>query len=214
MHHLYKSEEDFNHIQFYLEIELDELMFYLAEINKFIEARVRQANSKDYDDLNCEEKLNFAYHYQNQPRIILCESIIISLATILERFIDVFCEACMVNRSLDLGYNSLKGDMLSRFNIYMKKVVNLDIPFCSDKWADVKAVYEIRNALVHRAGHITEEKKRKIEGFVKQNNGFTINEGNSIEVNEEACKTAASVIKDFFSLITGLAKTELFKSGS
>ena len=207
----HKSARDFNQIQFFLEIELDELMFYLGEINRHVELKISDASSLKNDELDNEEKLQLAYHYQGQPHIILCESIIISLATILERFIDVFCEACMVHRNIELSYKNLKGSMLSQFKTYMKKVINLNIPFEKSIWADINSVYEIRNNLVHRGGNLPEEKRKTIEAFVRRKSSFAISEGNYIEVTANSCKEAASIIKEFFQVIIQVANKELIE---
>jgi len=201
MRYFHEPVKDFNSIRFYLNVELDDLQFYLEEINKIIESRVEIAEAFTEQELEEKGNLTFAYNYQNQPHNILRESILISLVTILERYIDVYCESFMIHYNLEISYKNLKGSTLDQFKTFTKKVLMLKLDFDHESWKKILGLYEVRNILVHRGGQIPNEKLGRIENFVSQYNIFSIGEEKDIQLTHSSCLEAISSIKKYFHRI-------------
>jgi hypothetical protein len=182
-------------------MQLDELKIFLEEVETFIAARFEQlkngadANKHD-DDLD-----NRTYHFEHTQGDILRKSIIISLAILLERTLDVYCDQFKTELKLNISHKDFRGDMLDRFKYYSIKILKSTFDFDSETWRDIVSLYEIRNCLVHNGGSLDRFAKRKtIENYSYLHENFEI-ENDWIYLSQETCMEMIELVDTFIKKI-------------
>lgn len=101
------------------------------------------------------------------PYTIRAPIIVMACATIDGFLVDLANEIRKVER-LTLGPNDLRGSSLDKARTFFKKVARFRFPDETQTWSKLKAFFELRHALVHTWGHITDEGKRKMIAELKE----------------------------------------------
>jgi hypothetical protein len=86
----------------------------------------------------------------------------------MEQELKGYCQAMQSAMGIELGFSDLSGSVLEKFKKYMAKVAKVDLGVRNTLWEDMKAVSEIRNALVHADGVISNDKIALIGSFSKR----------------------------------------------
>jgi len=187
-------------------MQIEELESYLNEIQKYIEITFYHLQTNKINGYDSDTLENLKYHYEHTHGEILRKSIIISIVVLLESEIDNYCRDFQKHKKLKVGYYDFRGDLLDRFKIFSRKIIDSSFNFESILWQDIIGLYEIRNCFVHNCGSLDNFAKRKtIENFVQRHNSFTITENEFINVTHKGCLDSIKVVYDFFEKLTSFA---------
>jgi hypothetical protein len=127
------------------------------------------------------------------PYTIRASIIVMACAMIDGCLLDLANKIKEVER-LTLGPNDLRGSSLDKARVFFKKVARLGFPDETQTWSKLKAYFELRHALVHTWGHITDEGKRKLIADLK---GVCVSESGEANLGAAAVGEALLVMRDF-----------------
>jgi hypothetical protein len=127
------------------------------------------------------------------PYTIRASIIVMACATI---------DGCLVHlankireiEKLTLGPNDLQGSSLDKARTFFKKVARLRFPDETRTWCKLKVYFELRHALVHSWGHITNEGKRKMVADLKD---VDVSDSGEVNLDAAAVGEALRVMRDF-----------------
>lgn len=145
----------------------------LSELERFLDYtsaaytnELKWLEERGHTDLDTELGPLFA---EDLPSI-LYTAVAISTASLLERELRGIAEALQEALELKLSFGDLKGSLIERFWKYTVRLAMLldDVP--EAQWQEVKAVYEIRNCLVHAGGDLSQFRGSSvIKAFAERN---------------------------------------------
>ncbi len=103
---------------------------------------------------------------------LLYKSFAISFFSFTENYLSHLCDTIYRNKKTTFSHKDIKGSGVTRAITYVKKVLKIDFPTDSSIGKDLDIIREIRNGIVHNDGRISEDKKNKIDLFIKKNPGY------------------------------------------
>lgn len=135
-------------------------------------------------------------------------SIFILLSSIVETQLLAFARRIGRGKS-PFDPNDLKGSVLDRVRVYVKKVSDLDLSQ-NEHWQHLKDLQDLRDIIVHRAGkprwddmkqrqHV--EQMRKYPGVSLDRNRHTLESDVELNFAVHSCKYFAAKVEDFFKNI-------------
>jgi hypothetical protein len=181
-----------------MEIQLDEMQIKeKEEIKKYLDTI--DDDEERYAEHQLAEEA-FSYNYEIMFPRSLRYSYIILLFLNLESILSKFCSAVREKNNTDLTANLLKGDIVDRSKVYLKRIIKID-GIDDNKWINIEDLSKVRNCIVHTAGRIDlSNNKDRLKQIASQNIGLSIgdsdlNEG-YIVLNSEYCKTMTKQVRE------------------
>src|SRR4030042_6909544 len=144
------------------DIRLGDLYEFLSNLEKYLNRKKSQQDKKPKGLLGNVEYDKFAESFPS----ILYNSIYISVWAFMEQVIRGYCKAMQKTMKLDISLSDLRGELIDRFNKYTKSMLGLKYGFEGHFIEDMKAMYEVRNCLVHNEGIVPENKIPTIKKYV------------------------------------------------
>jgi len=99
--------------------------------------------------------------------------------------------------NLQLKWNELKGNPLTRFRIYFEKVGNIPLIILNEDWQYILAIDRLRNTFAHSLGEVREEDRKTLETLASTNKGLQLTDGYvyaNMEFTHEAIDKAQRII--------------------
>jgi hypothetical protein len=158
----------------------------------------------EYGDYDVENQfLNIKFDWL--PRMA-AYSIFILLSSIVETQLLAFARRIGRGKS-PFDPNDLKGSVLDRVRVYVKKVSDLDLSQ-NKHWQHLKDLQDLRDIIVHRAGkprwddmkerqHV-ERMRKSYPGVSVDKNRHTLKADVELNFSVHSCRYFAAVVEDFF----------------
>lgn len=132
-------------------------------------------------------------HRQLNPYTIRAPIIVMACATVDGFLVDLANEIRKVE-GLTLSLSDLRGSSLDTARTFFKKVARLQFPDETQTWCKLKVYFELRHALVHRWGYITDEGKRRVIAELKD---IDVAESGEANLGAATVGEALRVMRDF-----------------
>lgn len=188
--------------------ELEKLRFFA----RHIELLVDQAEGREIESLKASVQhlskdrqdefwlWNYPVHWDEIFRSAIRSSLVVTLATFLETYLDELCKKVELVTKCDSSSTDGKGSTLVRIRRFLKNVGEFEGPTPS-AWEEVGTFFKIRNVVVHTAGLASGSKYEKvIEGFCSSRTDIRLSYG-ILEIEPEFFEF---VINRFIALIEQL----------
>src|SRR6266508_437799 len=153
------------------------------------------------DEAHVDLEIGFLPLFAETFPPILHSSLIISTVILLEMEVKGYAEALRRVRNLNLGYNDLSGSLIERFRKYVTVIGGIQVPVKKFHWADIVAVFEIRNALVHNGGMLPAFPKANVIRSFESRHGTPICTQDRMKITAETSKTALDLASSFIDAI-------------
>lgn len=184
--------------------ELEKLRFFA----RHIELLVDQAEESEMGSLKASVQhlskdrqdefwlWNYPVHWDEIFRSAIRNSLIVTLATFLETYLDGLCKNVGLVTKCDSNSMDRKGSTLARTRRFLKDVGQFERPSPSG-WEDVDTFFKIRNVVVHTAGLAVGSKYEKvIEGFCSGRTDIRLSYG-TLEIEPEFFEFAIDMFVAF-----------------
>lgn len=122
-------------------------------------------------------------------------SIVIMICATIDGFLMNLGNEIKEVEMLPVGPNELRGSSLDNAAKFFKKVALLRFPDQTQTWSKLKTLFELRHALVHSWGYITDEPKRKRIAETLQ--GVVVSKNGEANLEATAVEEALRVMRDF-----------------
>jgi len=173
-------------------IRLGQVENFIDCVDSFFKQEIDWMENEGHPDLEME----FVPLFAEELPPILYTSSIIALISFLEQELKGIASALKIELHLGLSLGHLSGSLLERFHRYIVHVAALEVHLSEREWVDIKAIYEIRNCLVHSGGDLREYPKRKVIEQFSKSYGIRIAD-DAIELNLDGTKLIASKVSEF-----------------
>lgn len=116
--------------------------------------------NKRYDRYGERDNLDYLLsddypQYQRKSHLVM-------LLSLFEDFLNQLCASIQEKFDLKVSFTDLNGMGLERAKNYFNKCTKLQFPANQNTWGNIKNAQEIRNSVVHTAGHIEKGQTLKI----------------------------------------------------
>lgn len=172
--------------------ELEKFRFFASKVESFIdqaeqsevEALQQSVQHLPKDTQNEFWMSYYPVHWDEIFRLTIRGSIVVSLATFLETFVErLRYRVALVTKS-DLSSADQKGSMLKRARRFLQTVGHFQKPILSE-WTEIELYFKIRNVIVHHAGFAAASQYEKlIETFCQNRSDIRLQHG-AIEIEPE-----------------------------
>jgi hypothetical protein len=146
------------------DIRPGDLYEFLLNVEKYLNRKKSQIDKKPKGLLGNVECDKFSESFPS----VLYNSIYISVWAFVEHEIKGYCKAMQKTMKLDIGLSDLSEALIDRFNKYTKSILGLKYGFEEHFIEDMKAMYEIRNCLVHNDGIVPQNKIPTVKKYVSR----------------------------------------------
>jgi len=169
--------------------------------------RLAENEGWDYSDYNTEDQfLDVKFRYW-LPRLA-AYSIIILLSSIVETQLLALAKRVGQREKSPFDPNDLKGSVLDRVRLYLKKVSDVDLAQ-NERWQYLRDLQDLRDVIVHRAGKPGDDKKQHVEQMRSRYPGISLDENPYTVFKEEAelgvtihsCRYFAKEVEEFFKSV-------------
>ena len=139
---------------------------------------------------------NYPVHWDEIFRATIRNSMVVSLATFLETFLDRLCsQVSLITRS-ELNVRDLRGGILERTRKYLTAIGKFKEPN-SAAWTEIGLFFKIRHVIVHVGGFTLGTNHQKaIEQFCKSRSDIRLEHG-SIEIEPAFVEFLIDQLKEF-----------------
>src|SRR5208337_94704 len=128
----------------------------------------------DYGDYSMEDQfLDVKFRYW-LPKLA-AYSIIILLSSIVETQLLAYARRAGQKEKSAFDPNDLKGSVLDRVRLYVKKVSDVDLAQ-NERWQSLRDLQDLRDVIVHRAGKPGDDKKQHVEQMRSLYPGISLDE--------------------------------------
>jgi hypothetical protein len=172
--------------------ELEEFRFFARKI----ESLINQAEQSEVESLqqsvqhlpkDTQDEFWMQYypvHWNDIFRSTIRGSVVVSLATFLETFVERLSYHVAIVTKSELRSADLKGSTLERARKFLQAVGNFQKPI-SSVWDEIGLFFKIRNVIVHNAGFTTKSHYEKaIEKFCQNRSDIRVHNG-VVEIKPE-----------------------------
>ena len=172
--------------------ELEKFRFFTRQVESFID----QAEQSEVESLrqsvqhlpkDTQDEFWMSYypvHWDEIFRSTVRGSVVVSLATFLETFVERLCYRVALVKKSELSSANQKGSMLTRSRKFLQSVGNFQKPLLP-AWDEIELFFKIRNVIVHNAGFLAKSKyKELIENFCQSRTDIRFTYG-FIEIEPE-----------------------------
>lgn len=197
-------EDSFNYI---LEVDfrIDAYRDYLRLTEQIIEDEL-SAKIKEYKKFlrdASEEMVEAAYPYEDhkikiETHKLYYSSLLISIYAFFEKKLFQLCK--IGEKKKQINVRDLGGEGIFKYNMYLKKVLLLDLEGLNSIWSEIIKFNKLRNHLVHNPENVlkkTNENLKKVSTF-KSINNLSITED---EFHFEFAITDKTILQEFLVLI-------------
>lgn len=144
----------------------------------------------------------YPIHWDEIFRSTIRRSVVVSLATFLETFLNRLCSHVALVTKSDLKASDLKGSTLERARKYLNAVGKLERPG-STEWDELGLFFKIRNVIVHADGFTLGSSYQKaIEHFCEKRSDIRLAYG-SIEIEPAFLEFFIDRLKEFIEQLEG-----------
>lgn len=156
----------------------------------------------DYADYSVENQLLDIKFTHWLPKLA-AYSIIVLLSSIVETQLLAYARRVGEDTKSAFGPNDLKGSVLDRTSVYVKKVSDVELTKNS-RWKILRDLQDIRDIIVHRGGRPGMDKKDHVEQMCKEYPGVSLDEnpytrgGEEIGITVHSCRYFAGEVEEFF----------------
>lgn len=160
-----------------IEVEINSIREYLESAERFLESEIKKIEEEFLKEKKIAPKekhweINEYYsdvYYELTevfPRI-LRNSLFVLSYSMIENFLNNFCDSAKRHYGLKLTLSDLKGRGVERARAYLKKVAEID--FSDGKeWVEIKHYNQVRNFIVHNNGELDDSGDAKeVEKYIK-----------------------------------------------
>lgn len=139
---------------------------------------------------------NYPVHWDEIFRATIRNSMVVSLATLLETFLDRLCSQVSLITKSALNVSDLRGGILERTRKYLTAIGNFKGPN-SAAWIEIGQFFRIRHVIVHVGGFTPgSNHKQAIEQFCKNRTDIRLEHG-SIEIEPAFVEFLIDHLKEF-----------------
>jgi hypothetical protein len=185
------------------DLRLADLGEFVERIDKYLDKRSKTLAGKPKKGINLELDVEHELFVASFPSILYV-SVTIATWVFMEQELKGYCQALQRAMDIDLAFSDLSGSVLERFKKFMGKVAKVELGVRKTLWEDMKAVSEIRNALVHADGLVSNDKIVLIDSFCKRYKVAILNDGR-IELDSRAVTMIVVACRLFIELVYGAA---------
>ena len=146
----------------YSRIVETQLEHKLANFNDWVTKQAAHLSEAEKHDLYASVGLEHTELSQIHPQI-LRQSLVIALASFLEKTLNSLCQDFRKHWQIDLSFHDIHGKGITRAQKYLKKVIKIDFPDTNAAWQNILLINEIRNFYVHSEGNVSGELVKRIE---------------------------------------------------
>lgn len=149
--------------------ELEKFRFFARQVESFID----QAEQSEVESLRQSVQhlpkdtqddfwmWNYPVHWDEIFRSTIRGSIVVSLATFLETFVQRLCYRVALITKSELSFAKGRGSMLTRARKFLQTVGQFQKPNLPE-WAEIELFFKIRHVIVHHAGFAAASKDKKL----------------------------------------------------
>lgn len=131
----------------------------------------------------------------------LYRSIIIMIHSIVEKYLNDYCEQIGHSMNSRILLNDLKGAGIKRAQTYLIKIGQMSFPIDDDNWRKLLTLSEVRNCIVHNDGYINND---RLIAEILNINGLLVNDLRELRIKNEYCKDIIMCAISFNEIISGL----------
>lgn len=187
----------------------DGLLSYVNELSLFLDskaAHLKESQPPEFEDENSEAEYAISLEqYDDVFPLLLCNSFVITLTSILERELHNFADTLSKVTKFDNDLIINQSGFFDRFKRSMSKSVHVPYDFGTEQWNDIKGLVEVRNFVVHKSGVLDNSPRSKtIFEFNKRYPTLTI-KGNQIFPIIPFCNDMISLVHKFLRDLTDAA---------
>jgi len=179
------------------------LKHYYNEIAPMIKSekeRIIENNKKLQEDLkkaSKEEQYQYYDYYADDwymsknVEISFCNSILVSIYTIIEKYFNIICDELESEKSLPIKYTDLNGQGVTRAKMYLEKLAGITFDTKESKF--LSGINAVRNIIAHEDGELYDISKLnlgKIKNITEQAKGIIIKE---VEFYDETINTSQKI---------------------
>lgn len=165
--------------------KLEEFQFFARKIESLIDQAEQsevealqqsvQHFSKDVQDQFWLS--HYPVHWDEIFRSTIRDSVVVSLATLFETFVERLCYRVALVTKSELRSTDLKGSTLERARRFLLAIGHFQKP-ASSAWDEIGLFFKIRNVIVHSAGFTIDSNYEKpLEQFCQDRNDIRISGG-------------------------------------
>ncbi|WP_068713897.1 hypothetical protein [Vibrio tritonius] len=152
--------------KFRIFVELSE-RHWSEELIKYNESDLETNEFICWDRYKYRNDLSAHFHevfpqYQKQ-------SFLLMLVSFFEDYLNQLCHSFHFEKGLSCTLKDYSGSGLERAKNYLRKVAKIEVPTGTFSWSKVIEARDIRNVIVHNAGHLDEELHSKQLRIVAKN---------------------------------------------
>lgn len=144
----------------------------LAEFQRAVDANASMLSESERDE-------HYRFHSGSRwtleevfPNIIR-SSMFLTCYALLEARLDQFCQVAAREMGTKLTLGDIHGKGIVRARIFLKKVVGMQFPDCTEQWREISTYGIIRNALAHSNGVLDDSRKREpVRRFANETHGL------------------------------------------
>lgn len=126
------------------------------------------------------------------------QSELISIYSILENTINRICLACQSSIENPVKMKDLEANgIIDQGKRYLEKVVLLNFPVNNKSWKEITKIQQIRNSLVHAAGHVKTGNSDLIK-YINQSQYLEL-KNNKIEILNGFSEHCLNTFEEFFN---------------
>jgi hypothetical protein len=172
--------------------ELEKFRFFARQVELFID----QAEQSEVESLrqsvqhlpkDTQDEFwmwNYPVHWDEIFRSTIRGSVVVSLATFIETFLERLCYRVSLVTESELRASDLKGSTLERTRRFLQVVGHFQKPISSE-WEEIGLFYKIRNVIIHNAGFAAKSNyKKAIERFCRNRSDIRLHH-DAIEIEPE-----------------------------
>ena len=188
----------FNHGLFEAIIHLND---FINTIDDHLAEKLRSKVKQEQETGSYDPRFNAEGQYGIIFPDILWRTTFLHSYFLLESALDQICTNIQIAEDYSISLKDLNGRGIQRASLYLKKVVNVTMPFETDTWKTLLDLNKIRNIFVHSDGN-ADLSNKEVLNFSKKYSGLSIYESFDKEY------LSLSLSKDF--TLEALLKIESF----
>ncbi len=192
----------------------EELKAFVNNISLFLDDQadhLKENEPAEFEDEQSEAEYNVAIEqYEDRFPVLLCNSFIIVLVSILEQEMTDFCEALADVNHLEVQSSDIKGGFHQQFKTYVSKIAKLTFDFGGKQWNDIKGLIEVRNTIVHNNGSMIEGSRKELILRLNEQYPTLSIKGELVRPTIPFCNQMVDLVHAFLTDLTHVA-TERYK---
>jgi hypothetical protein len=150
-------------------VELTE-RHWCEELAKYNESNLETDESICWDRYQYRNDLSA--HFQEIFPQHQKQSFLLMLVSLFEDYLNQLCISLYIERKLCCNLKDYNGSGIERAKKYLKKLAKINVPTETKSWQKIIDARDIRNIIVHNAGHLDEELHSKQLQIVAKNSNL------------------------------------------